>query len=148
MVLRLLEVLVSFVVYLRAEILSFKENNKLNQSQKTLNLPPVGLPSMPVVRFPASSWIPWSLPRVRYLFSLILKWKWILEVVSNWGVSALEANFVCLSTEWLTRWPGGHLPNRSFLRTNVEYMLEIKRASILSLDCELSRHWDIHVNIS
>lgn len=148
MVLRLLEVLVSFVVYLRAEILRFKENNKLNQSQKTLNMPPVSLLSMPEVRLPASSWTPWSLPRVRYLFFFNIKIKWMLEVVSNWGISALEANFVCLSTEWLPRWPGGHLPNRSFLRTKVEYMLETERASILNLDCELSRHWDIHVNNS
>lgn len=46
----------SFMAYLRAGILSFKENNDLNQCQKTLSLPPISLPSMSVVRFPASSW--------------------------------------------------------------------------------------------
>lgn len=32
-------------------------------------------------------------------FSFLLKWKWILEVLNSWGVSALVANSISLTTE-------------------------------------------------
>lgn len=145
-VLRVLGVCSELVSYLRAEILSCKEKNELSQCQKTLNLPPRRLPSVPMARFPISRWIPWSLLKVRCLFSVLWewRWKWILVIVSNWGVSALEASFVSLTTEWfpykVTR---RHLPVRSFYGDgNGVYVRDLKIQHSESWPQGLCQRWD------
>ena len=115
MVLRLPEVCSELVSHLRAEIFSVLKKI-MSQYQKTLNLPPIRLPSVPMTRFPTSRWIPQSLLKVRcfFFFSLRMKMEVNFSNCEELGLWVLEASFVSLTTEWfpynMTR---KHLPNTS-----------------------------------